>query len=150
VQLTVQRTEFTAQSTCGELSVDGAFLCYTLELPNKDGLPGSCIPEGTYRVAIYPSPHFGREMPLLLGIPDRSEIEIHFGNDAAQTRGCILVGITHERPDWVGMSRVAFDALWGKIEAPARAGECFIAVLGGAKFPPDTSGDLRSETTGDA
>ena len=96
----------------------------------KDGLPGSAIPPGRYPVTIYASPHFGREVPLLEDVPNRSEIEMHFGNYPTDSRGCILVGLTHE-PDFVGESRKAFEKLFETIQEYARRGECWIDVQGG-------------------
>lgn len=95
LEMTLQRVHFTKLSTCGEL-IAGSLDLKTLELPVKDGLPGSAIPPGRYKVTIYASPHFGREVPLLQGIPGRSEIEIHYGNYPTDSRGCILVGLTHD------------------------------------------------------
>ena len=130
MQLTLRRDSLDAKSTQGELFVDDVFCCYTLELPVIDGRPGSAIPPGTYPVIITPSPKFQREMPLLLGIPGRSAIRIHWGNDDTDTEGCILVGETRST-DFIGRSRMAFDVLWAKLEGPARAGDCSITVIGG-------------------
>jgi hypothetical protein len=135
--------EFTALSTIGELAIDGVDRMWTLELPVRDGLAGSAIPPGRYPVTIYPSPHFGREMPLLQNVPGRSEIEIHFGNYPTDSRGCILVGLGHE-PDMITESRLAFDALWDEIEAPARAGTLFITVAGGLPQPAELN--LQGDT----
>ena len=120
--------------------VDGTFEAYSLELPLKDGLPGSAIPPGTYKVTTYPSPHFGRLMPLLQGIPGRSEIEIHFGNFPDETRGCILLGKT-QTTDFVGESRAAFDAFWAKAQGPMERGECSITVEQ-SRFIDLSAGDL--------
>ena len=111
----------------GRMYVDSQFQAYTLELPKKDGLPGSCIPVGTYPVVAYPSPHFGRTMPLIIGVPGRSKIEIHYGNLPEETRGCILVGQTQEQ-DFIGNSRAAFDALWAKAQGPMEQGNCTITI----------------------
>jgi len=133
MNLTLQRLHFTPRSTCGELYVDDSheIFMHTLELPVKDGLPGSAIPPGHYKVTIYASPHFGREVPLLEDVPNRSEIEIHFGNYPTDSRGCILVGLTHEL-DFIGESRKAFEKLFETIQEYARRGECWIDVQGGA------------------
>ena len=131
MELLLQRETFTDQSTTGELYVDGQQFCYTLELPNRDGLPGSCIPQGAYPVTISFSPRFGRNMPHVDDIPNRSEILIHWGNTAEDTDGCILVGQTRSE-SFVGESRLAFDALWQRIIA----GENItLTVLGGAQVP---------------
>lgn len=130
MELELQRIKFDTASCEGFLLVDGESGLFTLELPVKDGLPGSAIPQGRYPVVVTFSPKFDRDMPLLTDIPGRSEIRIHWGNDPHDTEGCILVGKTLGH-DFIGSSRLAFNELWAKIEAPARAGECFITVKGG-------------------
>jgi hypothetical protein len=80
------------------------------------------------------SPKFEQDMPLIVGIPNRSEIRIHWGNLPQQTDGCLLVGLA-SGPDFIGQSRLAFAAVWSAIELPARAGNCTILVLGGATVP---------------
>jgi hypothetical protein len=78
--------------TCGALSLGSKVICFTLELPWRDNKKNSsCIPLGTYDVVPHVSPKFGKTL-LLLDVPDRSEILIHAGNTAKDTRGCILVG----------------------------------------------------------
>jgi Steigviridae/Suoliviridae L,D-carboxypeptidase/transpeptidase len=135
VQVTIKRIWFTDQSTQGELYIDDEFAFYTLELPNKDGKPGSCIPQGTYKIEIWPSKKFGREMPLITGIPGRSEIEIHWGNTPENTEGCVLLGLS-QASNFIGDSRLAFDAFWDKTEAAIRAGDCTLTVQGGAMVQP--------------
>ncbi len=112
MELKLIRDKFTAESTGGKLYIDGSFFCFTLELPIRDGLPGSAIPEGTFQVVSQWSPKFGRSMPHLIGIPNRSEIEMHWGNVPADTEGCILLGLDRSQPDWIGNSRKAFDEFW--------------------------------------
>jgi hypothetical protein len=130
MQLRVSRITFTAKSTIGILSADGAAWCSTLELPVKDGLPGSAIPEGTYPVSVYPSPKFGRLMPLILGIPGRSNIEIHWGNFPEETDGCILLGEPAIQPDVILNSRAAFDTFWTAVQGPLERGEVTITING--------------------
>jgi Family of unknown function (DUF5675) len=142
MELTLNRTSFDDESTQGELSVDGVFQCYTLELPNVDGKPGSCIPQGRYNVVLAQSPKFmanldpwvqqyANQMPHLQNIPGRSLIMIHWGNDPKDTEGCILVG-QNEAVDEVENSRLAFADLWDKINLPATNGDCWITLVGGA------------------
>jgi hypothetical protein len=131
MQLKLVRRWLTPISTTGEMYVDDVRLCYTLELPITNGLPGGAIPEGTYKVTTYASPHFGRLIPLIEGIPGRSEIEIHFGNRPKDTRGCILVGYGHtDGQDYITESREAFYDLWFKAQGPMERGECFITIVG--------------------
>ena len=109
--LTLTRGPSTDRSTTGILQANGLPLCDTLELPVRDGMPGSAIPPGTYSVVKYASPHFNREMPLLVDVPGRSEIEVHWGNFVSDTRGCILVGV-HREIDLIYESSVHFNILW--------------------------------------
>ena len=52
-----------------------------IELPWRDNLPLlSCIPEGVYHASVIDSPHFGRKVYLLSGVPNRDAVEIHPGN----------------------------------------------------------------------
>jgi hypothetical protein len=128
VNLLVKRFNFTDISTEGQMSIDGEAFAWTLELPVRDGLPGSAIPVGTYKVVAYPSPHFGRLMPLLVDVPGRSEIEIHWGNTAADTRGCILLGDSVPGANFIGDSRQAFDNFWARAHGPIERGECSITI----------------------
>lgn len=144
MELTLNRNSFDTNSTQGSLAIDGSFQCYTLELPNVDGNPGSCIPQGRYKVVLAPSPKFmakgesdswvqeyANQMPHLEGIPGRSLIMIHWGNDPRDTEGCILVG-QNQSVDEVENSRAAFSDLWSKIDGSATDDECWITVVGGA------------------
>lgn len=152
MKLTLNRIFFTDVSTQGQLLIDGAPFCYTLELPMKDGLPGSAIPEGTYPVVLAPSPKFMRSndlwvlkfaqlIPHLYQIPDRTDILIHFGNTADDTEGCILVGGAAET-NFIRNSREAFERLWLAIEAPARSNNCTITVQRTPQADLSMEGDL--------
>lgn len=85
------------------------FLCDTIEPPVRhpdDFIRGkTAIRAGLYRLALTPSPRFGRQLPLLVGVPGMTGIRIHRGNTAADTRGCILPG------RYVGNGRVVNSAL---------------------------------------
>ena len=109
--LTIKRQSHDATTILGVLFVDGVRECYTLENA------ALAIPAGTYRAEIFPSPHFGYSVVRLLDVPGRDAIEIHPGNSAAATHGCICVGTT-ETHDWIGESIVAFHALMLKVAEP--------------------------------
>jgi hypothetical protein len=141
VKILLQRDTFTDRSTTGTVYLDGQQFCWSLELPNKDGLPGSCIPQGTYPVTAQMSPRFGRSMPHIQDIPNRSEILIHWGNNPEDTEGCILLGLTRDT-DYVGNSRMAFDDFWGKFMPALASGTVTLTVIGGAKVP-ESSGDIH-------
>lgn len=115
MNLTVQRQWLSEKSTCGQMSVDGEFECYTLEPPVQAMKP-YCIPAANYKIALIMSPRFGFVTPHVLNVPGFTEIEIHPGNFPKDTEGCCLVGQTHEI-DYVGSSRAAFDALMLKLRS---------------------------------
>lgn len=142
MELTLTRTTLDSNCTQGDLLVNGTFECFTLELPVKDGLPGSAIPPGKYLIALAGSPkflsstdvwvqRFAETIPHLLGIPNRTNILIHWGNDAKDTEGCILVGDSLAA-DFIGNSRKAFEELHAMLIGARRAGEAIsITVVGG-------------------
>jgi len=117
MNLLIVRKSRLATSTGGELFLNGAFFCYTQERPLVD-IKGAkepyAIPSGTYNIRLEYSPHFEMIVPHLVGVPGRTYIEIHPGNYPNQIQGCIEVGLTHDI-DYVGQSRVAFQALMRKI-----------------------------------
>ena len=129
MELQVKRTDFTDNSTIGELSVNGQFECYTLEdkvRPVK--IAGkTAIPAGRYEVIIDFSQRFGRLLPLLLNVPDFEGVRIHPGNAAADTEGCILVG-EEKSQDFVGQSRAAFDRLFAKLSAAAEKEKIYLEI----------------------
>jgi uncharacterized protein DUF5675 len=130
MEMYLNRDAFSEKSTQGVLTIPQPIISLTLqtlELPKKDGLPGSCIPAGRYQVTLYDSPHFGRVMPLITGIPERSEIEIHPGNFPDNTRGCVLVGETRT-VDAIENSVQAFDQLFPLIEAAVKGEGCWINI----------------------
>jgi hypothetical protein len=97
VILTVKRQASAYGCTLGELLYNGKFFCYTLEdvvRPAGDKVPGAtAIPAGTYPVTIERSPAFRMLTPRLHRVPGFEGVLIHAGNDAKDTRGCLLVGL---------------------------------------------------------
>jgi len=126
VKLELRRVQCSADATIGELSVDGAWECFTLEDEVRlDGVKvygKTAIPAGTYQVSITYSPKFNRRMPLIDNVPGYSGIRIHTGNTAFDTEGCILVGRTRS-VGFIGQSRQAFAALFNKLTAAIAKGE---------------------------
>lgn len=123
MKLLVTRNTFTGLSTVGELAVDGLHFGYTLEPPKRDYKP-HCIPLGTYDVTIRWSPKHARLIPHVENVPGFEEIEIHVGNFPKDTEGCLLVGkVKGAKPDYIGLSRVAFDDLFQRMADAKEAGE---------------------------
>lgn len=119
MKLELKRKWLTGKSTIGELYVDGVFQCVVLEdcyrpPPEPKVYGETCIPCGTYEVRITHSPRFGRDLPLLIGVPGFEGVRIHPGNTAADTEGCLLPGLLRGA-DQVFDSRLAFNALFAKL-----------------------------------
>lgn len=127
----------------GRLYINDQFECWTLEDVERemtDGEKGltkeekvhgkTAIPTGRYRVDITRSARFGRDLPLLLNVPNFEGIRIHPGNTAADTEGCILVGtVASKTTGFLGGSRVAFNKLFDKLfDAKADKEEIWIEV----------------------
>lgn len=72
-------------------------------------VPGeTAIPIGTYPVRLYDSPRHGPQTPELVGVPGFHHIQLHSGNSADHTEGCLLVGLTRDTTrGTVGRSRIA-------------------------------------------
>jgi uncharacterized membrane protein len=132
MNLKLVRKTFTEESTIGELSVDGKFECFTLEDKVRAvKIHGkTAIPEGIYEISITFSNKFKKQLPLLNKVPNFDGIRIHSGNVAADTEGCILVG-TGKGKDSVSSSRVAFNALFPKLQKALTKEKIFIQVIGG-------------------
>ena len=103
--------------TIGNLYVDGAFECATLEDAVREiaGVPvarwkvkgKTAIPAGTYTVQLTFSNRFQKVMPQLLDVPGFEGVRIHPGNTAADTEGCLLPGVVRHG-EAVRESRIAY------------------------------------------
>lgn len=101
--------------TIGDLYINDQKFCNTLEdKVRPDGVKvygETAIPYGTYKVVITQSARFGRLLPLLVDVPMFEGIRIHPGNVAADTHGCILVGV-NDTKGRISQSRKTFDKLF--------------------------------------
>lgn len=80
--------------TKGALTIDGEYVCRTLELPWKENQRNvSCIPVGTYVCRRALSPRFNETFEIT-GVRGRDHILFHSGNKTRDTEGCVLVGKT--------------------------------------------------------
>ena len=140
-ELIVLRDTFTDRSTTGAMTGPEGWRCDTLEDVVRQApgaawdpackVPGAtAIPFGRYQVVIADSPHFGRPMPLLRKVPSFDGIEIHWGNWAKDTLGCLLVG-TARAVDEVLHSREAFAAFFTRLEAWLAAGDVWVTYVDG-------------------
>ena len=112
MKVEIRRTWETPQSIISELWIDGQWECYGLEpsrtTPYYPGHP--CIPAGTYKVVLTPSPHLGYLTPEVLNVPGRTAIRWHIGNYPKDVLGCVAVG-EMKALDRVIESQKAFEVL---------------------------------------
>ena len=96
MELILRRKFKGKQYTIGDLTVNGAFFCNTIEdvvRPNGVKIYGeTAIPYGTYKVVMRYSPKYKKVLPLLLDVPMFEGIRIHSGNTQLDSLGCIIVG----------------------------------------------------------
>lgn len=129
LELELRRKDYGDTATEGVLYINGIFECYTLEdivRPVGVKIAGhTAIQADRYKIVIDFSDRFQRFMPHLLDVPMFTGIRIHSGNTSKNTEGCILVGTEKvvRDPDFIGSSRVAFDALFAKLDAALKRGE---------------------------
>ncbi len=120
VSLLLKRSPSAHGCTIGELLLNGKFFCYTLEdvvRPVGQHVANeTAIPAGTYPVTITRSPTFKMLTPRLGGALAGRGVLIHPGNVAADTRGCILVGLAKLPSNTkIYQSREAFERLMGHL-----------------------------------
>lgn len=143
MELKLIRKYFTEKSTVGELYVNGKFQCHILEdtdraLDSEMSLKRiawlkqktkTAIPYGTYEIVISYSGKFKKYLPLLIKVPGYDGIRIHPGNYAEDTDGCLLPGTYNiKTPDFVGNSRIAFDALFKILQDAEKKEKIFIQI----------------------
>ena len=116
MELRLDRIFRTNEYTIGELYVDGAYLCDTLEDPVRP-LPEVCpnTPKGIAckcKEKVYGDTAVPAGTPEVLNVPHFLGIRIHKGNKTADTEGCILVGTWDGmKEDWISNSTVAYNKL---------------------------------------
>jgi hypothetical protein len=127
--LELKRKIFTDDSTIGELSIDGEFVCFTLEDKVRDVKIQNvtAIPYGKYEVIINFSNHFQQYMPLLLKVPGYEGVRIHSGNKSTDSEGCILVG-SSKSLNFIGNSRATYKTLFAKMKKVEKKEKIFINI----------------------
>lgn len=135
LEIEIKRLFDNQWATIGSLSMPG-FQCDTIELP-KQPYNGSKIriPSGRYRMSLYNSPRWRRNVPLLSGVPERTYIEIHPSNYAIRPsdghcmlEGCIALG-TNASSVSVDASNATFDKFMGLISPSLwKEGEIWLTI----------------------
>lgn len=131
------RYHIDALCTRGLMSIDGEFVCFTLEDPVRPAKIAklSAIPAGTYQIGFnqvdtpmtlsYRARYPFFEWHLhVKGVPGFEGVYIHVGNTPEHTDGCILVGNSAEaaKPS-IGSSAVAYQRAYRMICSALKAGQ---------------------------
>lgn len=101
--LVINRDSNQDNAVSGKIYFRGVLVGYSLEKFDK------MIPSGRYLLKVSYSPKFRRFTPEIV-VPNRVGIRIHSGNTIADTRGCILVGMSGY-DNVLRYSSVCFDVL---------------------------------------
>lgn len=128
VQIDIARIWKTDTGITGTFSVDGMQKYFSLELPELfDGqanvINKTCIPPGTYDVQRLWSNHWSQMMPHVVGVPGRTEVEIHIANYPHDILGCIGIGNKRLSDTEIGESGEAFEEFNKDFENAIAAGE---------------------------
>ena len=134
MKISVMRSPSMGGATIGKLYVDGAFKCHTLEdeIREVKGEPvqawkikgATAIPAGAYRVTLEHSARFGPDTLTIHDVSGFQYIRMHAGNTAADTEGCLLLGLQAGPASLIGgTSRPAVELLKGLVKAALGRGE---------------------------
>jgi hypothetical protein len=134
MKIVVQREPTRLGATLGKLSIEGKFVCDSLEdeIRDVEGQPVSvwkvmgitCIPNGIYPVTLEHSVRFGPDTMTINDVPGFSYIRIHPGNGIENTDGCLLLGMrTKVHTLLGGSSRPAVQYLKNEVRAAILRGE---------------------------
>jgi len=141
MEIRVKRTDFTDESTIGELYINDKLSMYTLEDLDrglKDEMPIegikalkvhslTAIPTGRYQLVMSFSNRFQKYLPEILNVKGFAGIRMHTGNKAADSEGCILVGKTKTK-NFISGSKVAFEGLLREIQRVEKKEKIYITV----------------------
>ena len=119
MKLKLERFEYGSTFTIGRFYIDGVYHCFSLEDVVRKGAKvngQTAIPTGTYNVIIDVSTRFGKQLPHILDVPNFTGVRIHTGNTSKDTEGCILLGQTWTKGDFIGNSKLAFDSFFDKLK----------------------------------
>lgn len=129
MELKLIRNKIDKEYTEGELYINGAYFCDTLEDQDR-GLyqhmslteikkikvyGETCIPYGTYKVELTYSPKFKKIMPEILNVKGFTGVRMHNGSYTYHSFGCPLVG-TKCKDGMLTNSRKTFNELMQKLQ----------------------------------
>ena len=128
--------------TIGKLSINGKYICDTLEdtdrgltdemsrdeIEAKKEYGETAIPTGTYKVIVNYSTRFKKNMPLICGVKGFEGVRIHSGNTPKDTLGCILCG-RNTVVGGISESRIYTDRVYGYINQGVRTAEGVTIVI---------------------
>jgi hypothetical protein len=84
----------------------------------------TAIPAGRYEVVVDFSPHFQRQIPRILNVPNFEGILLHGGNRTSDSYGCVLIAYNRLSNSWIyGSAERDLTKLLSK------AGESFIEII---------------------
>ncbi len=103
IRFTPDNSEYSITATFGKFFFEGKPVCYSME-KNE-----TLIEPGSYPFSLYWSRNNKCIVPLLGGVANRSELEIHPANWLYEINGCIAPGLSINKsiPN-INMSKIAF------------------------------------------
>jgi hypothetical protein len=97
MNILIQRVKLTQTGMTGDLSIEGIWRAFTMERQSTDAIKP--CPAGEFALTLRPTfnahlwtPYEDRCLPHIEHVPGREGIEIHAGNHAADSLGCVIVG----------------------------------------------------------
>jgi hypothetical protein len=124
-------------ATFGVLCIDNEPCFVTLEdLWRDNEKMVSCIPAGSYKLALNNSRRFGKTYQVC-NVPNRDHILIHAGNTHKNTHGCILVGMQYgklEKESAVLASKSAFMQFMTKMSDVSEADLLIVNAFGNGRL----------------
>ncbi len=121
MKLLLLRTAQYADTVVGTLSLNGSYICDTLE---RIGI----VPMGWYQLQLTYSPKFQRLLPILRHVPGHTGIRMHAGNTVNHTQGCILVGTLDRTVPRLLQSRQAEQKIVELLKALPCYEECYLEI----------------------
>ena len=138
----LMRNVFSEQSTIGDVSLEGAFVCHSLEdrvrAPGVKVQDATCIPEGRYKVVVDWSPKHLAWHLHILDVPMFTGVRIHTGNSPEDTEGCVLLGMK-VGPDVIqgGTSTPAWQTFCALVSPAIVADSFYITISHTGDIPPE-------------